>query len=94
MHGQFQSSFSDAFKCRSQIFNETVGLDCGDAKIVDVLSALVGFFNTIQIFLKQLEKADRGRLSPCASRLWAKVVLANLKASNSMDFWSAIGRQW
>ena len=42
----------------------------------------------------KLEKAYRALLRPCANLLYAEVLLAKLKASISMDRWSAICRQW
>ena len=35
----------------------------------------------------KLEKADRALLSPCANLLYAKVLLAKLKASISIERW-------
>ena len=43
--------------------------------------------------LMNLENADKALLSPCASRLYAKVLLAKLNASISIYLWSAICRQ-
>ena len=38
----------------------------------------------------KLENADRERLSSCANLRYANVLLANLNARSSIDFWSAI----
>ena len=42
----------------------------------------------------KLGKADTNLLRPCASLLWAKVLLAKLNASTRTDRWSAICNQW
>ena len=42
----------------------------------------------------KLENADSDLLSPCASLLYANVLLAKLKARKSIDLWSAICRTW
>ena len=45
-------------------------------------------------FLIKLENADSARLNSCASLLYVNVLFAKLKASISIDLWSAICKQW
>ena len=50
VHCQFQSGFSNALKCCSQVFNQVLGLVGSYVYVVQVLRELICFDNFDQIF--------------------------------------------